>query len=509
MKIKTEKRCGCRGDDGKQLGARCPKLARKNHGKWSYRLRVPKELVPLVGQAFIRDSGFLTAKAAEDAGNERIAAVRAGQRSAGALTVGTYLDQWLDGKRKLRPTTLRSYESHIRLHLKPYLGQLALTGLHPNHIDQAYRQIERTNVDKRQPTGPATIGRIHATLRTALNGAVKQRLLQYNPALSVELPEHSERDVEPWEAEEVGRFLDEAASDRLSVMYELIALHGLRRGEACGCQWPGLDVTASVLTISLQITDNGGRLGVWPPKTRSGKRKVDLDAGTLGSLLAHGLRQDAEREAMGAAWENGTLSDQHGRPVVLSGLMFTRPDGRHLDPAFVSRHMQVIARRVGLCAAVVSAAPAGTAVVTVGRRHVAPERTWTVYRDREPIGTVTVTRCVRRRGSGATLTLAEPLPFDLRPKDELGERVLSRRRLHDLRHSSASIQLDAGVDLALISKRHGHSSTAITSDLYVHLLRSAGQRAAEAVASAIPRAGRVPTLCPQPANEESAGLSES
>ncbi|MCK9900411.1 tyrosine-type recombinase/integrase [Frankia sp. Cpl3] len=212
---------------------------------------------------------------------------------------------------------------------------------------------------------------------------------------------------------------------------------------------------------------------------------------------------------MGEAWENGTLPDQHGRPVVLSGLMFTRPDGQHLDPAYVSRHMQVIARRVGLCCAVVSAASAGTAVVTVGRRHIAPEGTWMVYRDRDPIGAVTVTKCIWRRGSGATLTLAEPLTFNLRPKDELGQRVLSRRRLHDLRHSSASIQLDAGVDLALISKRHGHSSTAITSDLYVHLLCSARQRAAEAVASAVPRASRVPTSRPQLPNEESAEFSES
>ncbi|CAI7976219.1 Tyr recombinase domain-containing protein [Frankia sp. Hr75.2] len=64
---------------------------------------------------------------------------------------------------------------------------------------------------------------------------------------------------------------------------------------------------------------------------------------------------------------------------------------------------------------------------------------------------------------------------------------MSPRRLHDLRHSSASIQLAAGVDLALVSKRLGHSSSSITANLYVHLLRSAGQQAAETVAAAIPR----------------------
>ncbi|MDT3445159.1 tyrosine-type recombinase/integrase [Pseudofrankia sp. BMG5.37] len=62
-----------------------------------------------------------------------------------------------------------------------------------------------------------------------------------------------------------------------------------------------------------------------------------------------------------------------------------------------------------------------------------------------------------------------------------------RRRNHDLRHSSASIQLDQGIDITLVSKRLGHSSTTITGTLYAHLLRSTGQRAAETVANAIPR----------------------
>ncbi len=51
-------------------------------------------------------------------------------------------------------------------------------------------------------------------------------------------------------------------------------------------------------TISREVKRNGV-LGVWAPKTRSGKRKVDLDPTTLGSLLEHRFRQDAERTAVG------------------------------------------------------------------------------------------------------------------------------------------------------------------------------------------------------------------
>jgi len=60
-------------------------------------------------------------------------------------------------------------------------------------------------------------------------------------------------------------------------------------------------------------------------------------------------------------------------------------------------------------------------------------------------------------------------------------------RLHDLRHGSASLMLAAGVDLALVSKRLGHSSIAITADTYSHLLGGVGREAAERAAALVPR----------------------
>ncbi len=51
---------------------------------------------------------------------------------------------------------------------------------------------------------------------------------------------------------------------------------------------------------------------------------------------------------------------------------------------------------------------------------------------------------------------------------------------HGLRHQHASLLIAQGVDLAVVSKRLGHSSIAIADDLYAHLLRDADLRAAEA-----------------------------
>lgn len=210
-----------------------------------------------------------------------------------------------------------------------------------------------------------------------------------------------------------------------------------------------------MLTISQQITDSGSEIGVWPPKTRSGKRKIDLDGTTLGFLLMHKLRQDEERRLVGPGWSNGVLPDQFGKPVELTGLMFTQPDGRYLRPRDVTRRMQQIARQAGLCTTVRAAAEPGVVEVVAGKRYGDPVGTWTVYRDREPIGKITVATARGLSGTRASLQLAE------------------------------------GIDITLVSKRLGHSSPAIIGNLYVHLLRSSGQRAGEAVA--VPRATRVLT----------------
>ncbi len=56
-------------------------------------------------------------------------------------------------------------------------------------------------------------------------------------------------------------------------------------------------------------------------------------------------------------------------------------------------------------------------------------------------------------------------------------------RLHDLRHSAASLMLASGADAKLISVRLGHSSVAFTLDTYAHLLPDAQARAAERMAA--------------------------
>jgi integrase len=55
-------------------------------------------------------------------------------------------------------------------------------------------------------------------------------------------------------------------------------------------------------------------------------------------------------------------------------------------------------------------------------------------------------------------------------------------KLHEGRHTHATLGLEAGEDIKVMSARLGHSTTAITADLYTHVRQAVDARAAEKIA---------------------------
>lgn len=65
------------------------------------------------------------------------------------------------------------------------------------------------------------------------------------------------------------------------------------------------------------------------------------------------------------------------------------------------------------------------------------------------------------------------------------EAKLPRIRLHDVRHTWATLALAAGVPMKVVQERLGHASISITMDIYSHLLEGLDRDAAETVTRAI------------------------
>ena len=388
-------------------------MTNRRHGAWYF----VTELPPGAGgnRKQLKRGGFATQVAAQQALDGVRRRLITGFEIDDQETVEEWLESWLEAKRSLRVTTARNYRGHITTYLVPHLGSLPLERLRAHHISAMYQAIEASNAGRRQPVGPTTMRRIHATLRAALNAAVKQQRLTVNPALHVELSPPTRQRVHPWERTELGQFLDYATVDRLGALYEVLAITGLRRGEAIGLTWDDVDLEEGHLIVRRQLLQLGHEVRVGLPKTKSGEDRIlELPPTMIAVLRHHQVTQNAERKAWGAAWIAAPqLLGERERPVILQRLIFTREDGTPLHPEYVTRHFQLLTARAGL----------------------------------------------------------------------------RRIRLHDLRHGAASLRLEAGVPIEVVSKILGHSSLALTADTYSHLLRGVARQAAEAASALVPRAG--------------------
>jgi integrase len=526
VKGTTYKRCKCPprfNAAGKRLA--CP----KKHGRWAYALAVPlsDEGRVTLGRPQVTRSGFATQEAAraelrqviqlleipdadDDEGRMEIAEMirdayrryrqlpeyddvrrrfAAGVSLVRHQTTGEWLDEWLAGKRRVARNTHRSYEGHIRLHLKPYLGQIPLKKLRRAHIRAAYDKTMAANATRDRVVGAATIQRVHATLRKALNDAVTEGRITDNPARYVELESAkrprpvvwtSERVIEwmrtgerpkvvVWTPAQAGAFLDFAADDRLYAYYHLLIFRGPRRGEGVGLRWPNLDLDGAVMDVSEQIIQVGWETEVTTPKSDS-DGLVALDATTVAVLRAHRRQQLAERLAWGAAWAD-------------TGYVFTTETGQPIHPDYVSRHFVRLVRHANQ----LKLGSKGQAVEDV-QRALCVEPSGLYGQDTR--------RAVfeyQRGHEGLTPNgIVDPNAWyqlfpdqPLRPYPHPG--CLPPIRLHDLRHFAATLALTAGVDMKVVSQMLRHKTLSITADTYTSVVPEVARTAAEAAATIVPR----------------------
>ena len=115
------------------------------------------------------------------------------------------------------------------------------------------------------------------------------------------------------------------------------------------------------------------------------------------------------------------------------------------------------------------------------------------------VGLVRAEAAVRGKEAGWLFPSATGgLPQEDRiPREALRHALLAagirrRVRLHDLRHTYASLALQRGVPLLTVSRQLGHASIAVTADVYGHLAPEAGREAAAAWEAILTAPGRNP-----------------
>ena len=119
------------------------------------------------------------------------------------LALGEYIDRWLQDSVRdtVRQRTYERYEQMVRVHVKPALGHVKLTKLHPGLIRGLYRERLDSGL------APRTVQYIHVTLRKALAQAVSDGLVARNATDGVKAPRPRKKEMNPLSGDQARAFL--------------------------------------------------------------------------------------------------------------------------------------------------------------------------------------------------------------------------------------------------------------------------------------------------------------
>jgi integrase len=425
---------------------------------WTYRLELEPD--PLTGDRQ-RESkgGYPTEAAAWTAAlASRETHARGRHVRPSARRVDEYMDEWLQTVRPaLKPTTHQNYNDYVRAYVVPMIGRRRLQDLTVPVLNTFYRQLLQSGRrkpdnnsamyaywqagrDQRNGLGPPP-REIAAACGTTIHAA-RGAVVRYKRG---RLPASSSAGLAPKTVKNVHRMLHRALKDAVAWDYmtfnpaEHASLPRIGRAARRRATAPWtLDELAAWLRVAL--TDRFA--GMWVLAATTGMRRselagarrdmLDLDAGTL-------VIDDTRVVVAGQAIDSDGKSDSSWRTISLDPFTVTALRG----------HVEALDEE---------------------RKAFGPDYPdhgkLMCFEDGRLLHPDTITRRFNR----------------------LVDRASVRRiRLHDVRHTYATVSMDAGIDPKIVSDRVGHANMSVTLQVYTHRSTGRDREAADRVGDLIRR----------------------
>ncbi len=226
----------------------------------------------------------------------------------------------------MKRRSFETYQDIARLHLIPDLGDTKLKKLTRAQVQRMYSQKGSAGLSA------ARIRRIHGVLSSALNYAVKWRLIEHNVCKEVSPPRVNSPVIRPLSSEEARRFLKTARTDRFYALYVLAITTGARMGELGGLFWSDIDPEHRALRIQRSLITGRGGQSLEPPKTGNSLRTIGLSNRALEALEGHRKQRGNE-----------------GHPTQGDTLVFVNTAGKPINPSHItSRSFKPILKRAEL-----------------------------------------------------------------------------------------------------------------------------------------------------------------
>ena len=248
------------------------------------------------------------------------------------MKVSQWLDEWLASyTMNIKPATRSAYEEHIRVHIKPSLGDIPLKQLSTRDIQQLY-----TNLLKERELSPKTVRNIHGVLHRTLEQAKLLGYIRVNLADAAVTPRMEKKQVETLDAEDIGKFLAAIRGTKYEYPLFVAVFTGLRQGELLGLTWDCVDFEHGMLLINKQHNRVKGDTEFRFASLKNDKARVLTVADEVIDVLKlQKQRQESWAAALGNGWENP------------DNLVFTTEFGRYINNKILYQNFKRIAKNWG------------------------------------------------------------------------------------------------------------------------------------------------------------------
>lgn len=167
------------------------------------------------------------------------------------LLLSRLVAQWLETNRpNIAVTTYDQYYHILTKHLTPYFNskKMTVSKLTAGDLEDYYAYKVQEGLS------PNSVIKHHAMIRTALQWAVKHRLIRENVADFAQKPAHVKyQGADPYTIQEVANLLQLTANEPIAVPIFLASFYGLRRSELLGLRWSAINFQQGTISIATTV----------------------------------------------------------------------------------------------------------------------------------------------------------------------------------------------------------------------------------------------------------------
>lgn len=215
-----------------------------------------------------------------------------------------YIEYVIDIKSKSGAIKPRTIDGYIKLLSRIKAAKIAnkkLVDITVKDLNLFYKQLsEDINLHTGKQLSANTIRRYHALISVSLSQAVKEQLINHNPARYAMLPKVEHKEANSLSIEKIGAIIDalNGEASRWQALTLLLIGSGMRRGEVSGLKWSDVDFNNSVIRVQRNVTRKLGT-GLIVGTTKTGReRSVTVEPEVLAALKTWKTEQAAEFGAL-------------------------------------------------------------------------------------------------------------------------------------------------------------------------------------------------------------------